>query len=784
MVVPRPAYFGALLLLASLAAGPAPLVADVTADPTRYAGRSLEEALLLLQSRGLRIVFTSNVVRPDMRVEQEPTASDPRQILQELLAPHGLTAQIGPNGIVVVVPRTTPPEPPGESAAGDVPRELMPTFHEEIVVTPSRISLLHEEPLALLGLSREEILTLPHLGDDLFRTLTLLPGVAGNDVTAQFHVRGGRRDETQIRIDGQELYQAFHLRDLDSPLSVIAPATLSGAELSTGGFSARYGDRMGGVLDMTTITPAGTSRVRLGAGILGAHAGGAGRFDGDRGAWLAEVRRDSSDLLRRLLSENTPDYWDAFGKLDFRLSSRQSVRANLLYSADELLVEEVKTGEAKRFETEGDSAYSWLTHLGLLGNDLALESAISRARLNRDGRGVETEEAVSFSILDQRESEILGLRQAWHLQAAPQHLLEWGWEVRDFDTEYDYFGTREFDDPMARLRHDFGEDSTIFAGRFEERDTGVYAADRVRLLDSLTLELGLRYDRHPLTRESPLSPRLNLAYALAGRGVLRLAWGRFHQSQRSYELQVEDGETSLHPVERSEHRILGFEHLLGPAANEMALRVELYQREVANPRPRYENLFEAFNVFPEVEPDRVRFAPSRSVAQGAELFLRSPLGKRASWWINYAYASTKDEIGGRWIPRLFDQTHTVNLDFDFRVTERWRLNLAWRYHTGRPTTPLTVATLEDEEGEVEFLPVLGRLNSERLRDYHRLDLRASRRWQVRSLALDFFVDLQNVYDRRNIAGMDFEIDDEDGRLIGDAEEWPGFLPSAGISLEF
>ena len=126
----------------------------------------------------------------------------------------------------------------------------------------------------------------------------------------------------------------------------------------------------------------------------------------------------------------------------------------------------------------------------------------------------------------------------------------------------------------------------------------------------------------------------------------------------------------------------------------------------------------------------------------------------------------------------------MNLDLDYRLNEHWRLNLAWRYHTGWPTTPLSFQEVEDEEGEIEFVPVLGRLNSERLSSYHRLDLRASRRWRLRSVSIDFFVDVQNVYDRKNAAGFDFEIDDEDGTVIADPEQWPGFLPSAGISFEF
>lgn len=112
---------------------------------------------------------------------------------------------------------------------------------EEVVVLPSRISLLVDAPTAELALERDQVQALPHLGDDIFRALSLLPGVATNDVTARIQVRGGRRDETEVLLDGEELHQAFHLRDYDDAASVVAPSTLASAQLSTGGFSAARG---------------------------------------------------------------------------------------------------------------------------------------------------------------------------------------------------------------------------------------------------------------------------------------------------------------------------------------------------------------------------------------------------------------------------------------------------------------------------------------------------------------------------------------------------------------
>ncbi len=77
-----------------------------------FAGGSLDEALRALQASGLKIFFTSNVVRPGMRVETEPTASDPRGRLDQLLAPHGLTSKVGPGDRLVGAANTRLPGRP------------------------------------------------------------------------------------------------------------------------------------------------------------------------------------------------------------------------------------------------------------------------------------------------------------------------------------------------------------------------------------------------------------------------------------------------------------------------------------------------------------------------------------------------------------------------------------------------------------------------------------------------------------------------------------------------
>jgi hypothetical protein len=672
-------------------------------------------------------------------------------------------------------------------------------------VTPSQISLLRETPLAPLSLGREEILALPHLADDLFRALTLLPGATGNDVSAQFHVRGARRDETAIFLDRQEIFDVYHLKDYDGAASSIASSTLAAADLSTGGFAARYGDRMSGVLDMTTVRPANEARYWLGLSALAAQVGGSGGFAGERGSWLAAGRRGATDLVGKLIDTQDPVYWDAYSKVELRTGEATHLRANFLFADDELSFDELVHGESKRFDTEYSSSHLWLGVDNLIGADVLVQTAVAAARIARDRRGAEVEDDTRFLIRDQRDMDLSELRQDWTWAAPREQVIDWGAQWRHFSSDYDYAGSHLFDNPIARLRHDYGRDDTVFVGEFVEEHGAIYASDRFRPLRSLSVELGLRYDRYGERGEDSTSPRVNVAWAVGPASVVRLAWGRFDQSQRLYELQVEDGEQTFAPLERSQHHVLSFETLLAGGADRplLAARVEAYRRDVENPRTRYENLFEPINPFPEVEPDRVRFSPEASRAEGAELFLRGTLGKRWSWWLNYAHASTEDRLDGKWTPRLYDERHAVKMDLDWSG-ERWRFNLAWRYHTGWPTTPLSAEAVieppepepepeppDDEAGEeavllqdVHYVPVLGPINSLRLAAYHRLDLRASRTWRTRWGRLDAFVDVQNVYDRQNVAGYDWELDEDTGELNRAAEPWAGILPTIGIHIEF
>ncbi|MEO7795899.1 MAG: TonB-dependent receptor [Thermoanaerobaculia bacterium] len=659
-----------------------------------------------------------------------------------------------------------------------------PYIHDEIVIQSSQLSLLQAEPAAPISIGRSEMERVPHLGGDLFRALSLLPGITANDVSARFSIHGGRRDEVAVVLDGQELYDTFHLKDYDGALSAVPAKNLAGANLITGALDASYGDRMGGALDLTTIQPR-TRRTLLGLSSIDALLQGSGLLPEDRGSWLVSVRRGFLDLAGRAIGTETPALWDLLAKLEFRLGDRQLLWLRTLATGDDLDFEEVDAdGGFKRLQNDYDDRYVWLRHQGVLGDSLLVESGLSRTRITRDRNGTETDDKGSFEVADERRTDIEALSQTWSVAPSRQHLLRWGWQVRDYDATFDY---RNLINPEFELESSWTatrDGENRFRGDLRSRHTELWVTDRFAFREALTVELGARYDHHSLPDESLVSPRASLAWTPGSNRVLRASWGLFRQSQRPFELQVEDGLETLAPSELARHWVVGWEQLFSqPGAVLRALRLELFDRRVENSRIRFENALEQINTLPEIEPDRIRVVPDSSAARGVEAVVRGSLGSRTEWWIVYSYAKSTDEIEGRRTSRQTDQPQALAVNLNLAPGSNWNVHFAWRYHTGWPTTPVTATTVEDD-GELEVVPVLGDLNSERLPAYHRLDLRASRSWRLRGGVLEFFIDVQNLYDRNNVAGFDLGIDEEGLGITLPEEHWPGIFPSVGISFEF
>ncbi len=682
------------------------------------------------------------------------------------------------------------PEPTtAEPDVTDAP-DVRPTAIDEIVVT-ARFSLLREDPVPTVGLDRDEIMAMPHFADDLYRAVTVLPGTSSNDFSGRFSVRGGLHDEVLVRLDGVELFEPFHLKDFQGTFNILDPAVIAGVDLMTGGFPVEYGDRMSGVLEMTSLRPAG-GRGSLGISFSNAWAGGAGTFADGKGSWLASGRRGYLDILLRIAEDDedgddedpSPRYWDAFGKLTYDLGASQSLSFNVLTADDSLDFEETDFDELTEVATSYGSSYAWLGHQALLSDRTVVDTVGSFSRVDGDRLALSLEPDESFEVSDFRDVDVLGLRQSWSHQLSERQFLKWGFEARRYEARYAYLNTLELEHPIDDPRFQPGSGATSFAGRPTGEQLTLYAADRLRLGSRLTAELGLRYDEQTLADDSQVSPRANLVADLGRRGVLRLGWGHFFQSQRPHELGVQFGETDFQPASRAEHWTLGYETRLAEA---YTLRLDAYRREVSDPQRRYETLFDPFHPFPEAAIDLVRVAPEGVSADGVELYLARRKGGKVNWWVSYALSSIDDQVDGRDQPRSIDQTHAVTASLAWRPSRKWSLNWVWTYHSGWPTTDVAAQVVYGPDGSHHFTYDVGPFYAENLDDYQRLDFRASRTSQLRKGALTFFIDVLNLTNRDNPRGLGIDdpiYNSQTGNVRFPTETWLGMIPSFGVSWEF
>ncbi|MFQ5706541.1 MAG: TonB-dependent receptor domain-containing protein [bacterium] len=556
---------------------------------------------------------------------------------------------------------------------------------QAVVVTPGHFAIMHEEAAVRQTLNREDIRSIPQFGEDIYRAVTRLPGVAGNDFSSKFTVRGGENEELLVLLDGQELYEPFHLKDFGGALSIIDVEAIGGIDLMTGGFPAEYGDKLSGVFNIVSASPpANRNRTSLGISFMNARFMSEGPFGKGKGQWLVSARRGYIDLVLKLVGSEdklSPQYYDLLGKVEYQFSNNQILSAHVLRAGD---VFDFESDDHDKVNSDWGNSYGWLTLKSFLHPKLFAQSVLSVGRVDQNRQGAEfsfKNEAMRERVSDIRAFNFYGLKQDWHYQWSDRYLFKWGFEVKRFTTNYDYFNRNRTFVQVAPNNFMATVDSTQVNRNPLGNEMGAYVAERIRLFSPLTVETGVRYDSESYTTDKTFSPRFNLVYAFKPQSALRVGWGRFYQSQGIQEMQVQDGEDRFYPAELAEHRVIGLEHVF---ENGLNLRVEAYQKRLSHVRPRYQNLSDDLEIFPEFDDSRVRIEPTQGEAKGFEVFLRKDTGGRFSWWLSYAWAFAKEEIDGRTVARNFDQRHTFYLDCNYRPNKKWRINVAWQFHSGWP----------------------------------------------------------------------------------------------------
>jgi TonB dependent receptor/Carboxypeptidase regulatory-like domain/TonB-dependent Receptor Plug Domain len=718
--------------------------------------------LLVIQAEGYRMIRVSEIaVRAGRRVELNPVRLSPLAADDGVQQMDATTVNAG---------------------------ELAGIFTlGQVNVTPSRFGIAEERIAPSVSLTKAELEKLPQIGEDLYRTITRLPGLAADDHSAAFWVRGAPNEQLLARFDGVDLIEPFHLKDEDAALSIIDVATVGSVDLVTGGFTTDYGDRLAGVMTTETQADVSTRRTTLSLSITNLRATSQGGFaDGD-GQWLVAARRGYIDLAIKLTGNDntaTTTYYDFSGKVEYQLNPHHTVSLHLLYAGDSNTLVKADDGDPD-IRDRFASAYIWGRWRGTFGERLIGESVLAFSRLdwNRNANGFLDGGVHPFTLSDKRRLDTVSLRQDWTYNLTERALLRSGFEFKFGEASYDYNRLRA----LYVIRNgdllNVTRTSNLSLRPKGDYDAG-YFATRFQPWNPLVIEPGVRFEHHTSTGDSAWSPRVN-ASVVFGRTTLRAAWGIYEQAQGLHELSVQDGEKTFHAPEWAEQRVLGLSHKLDSG---LSLRAEVYERLSSHLRPHWENPSDPYESFPESVDGRIQLSPTRGRARGVELIAEHRGSGRFGWGVSYAYAISEEEIAGRWIPRTRDQRHTFYSDVTYAPSRNWQLSASWQFHTGWPTTAVNYSLVPLNNGSLSYTWLYGPINAERAPAYHRLDLRATRTYRLKRGTLRFFMDVFNAYDASNEYGLEdhYARIDAQGKLIVTkvpAKMLP-ILPSLGISWEF
>jgi len=658
----------------------------------------------------------------------------------------------------------------------------------EIIVTPGHFSMMAKQPTTTQSLKREDLRSFPQLGEDVYRAVTRLPGLTGSDFSSKFAVRGGEQEEVLVLLDGMKLYDPFHLKDFTGVVSVIDVEAIGSIDLITGAFPAQYGDRLSGVFNIKTANPSfGKRRTSVALSFMNARFLSEGGFAGGKGQWLFLARRGYIDVILKLTGEDdnlSPFYYDILSKVQYHLNKKHSLSFNVLRSDDDLeFIEDEDT-----VTTSYGSSYGWLTWWASFHPKLLAQTVLSIGKLDQSRKGFDLTNR-SLEILAEvdvrRDFNFLGVKQDWNYDLSERLIFKWGADYKHVSAIYDYFNQDRIGIEVVDGNRVLVFDTTQIDLEPSGNELGLYLSTRMRLFQPLTTEIGLRYDRASWTDDKKISPRFNLAYALTSQTSLRFGWGKFYQSQGIHELQVQDDDQEFYPATLAEHRVIGFEQRFNSGVN---LRVEAYEKEISGRRPRYQNLSNQLEAFPEVEEDRIRLQPESGKSKGIEFFMKKDTGNKFNWWGSYSFAIVEDKINGVNVPRNFDQRHTVYLDLSYKPNPKWRLNLSWQYHSGWPFTESTVEKVDFPDGSIDFVRIYGAVNGERLSAYHRMDVRINRYFDFAKSKLSFFFEVRNLYNRDNARLFEnniiFDSSTNTFRVEKVEESWLPLLPSLGFSFDF
>jgi hypothetical protein len=762
-----------------------------------YAGRLVAEVLKELQDGGLRIVFSSDLVTPALRVKAEPSAREPRRIAAEILEPHGLMLRDGPRGTLLVVARPKPARPPAAPRrpvpADDTKPSGEPDTHEPMRMEESvdvTDRLVSQETGSTAYVVRPTAIRETAGGfDNPFQVFQTLPGTAAiDDESGKLAVRGAGPEHNIVVLDGVQIHNPYRFSELTS--SFLNADTAATVSLDASGLDARYGGRLSSVTAIETRdgTRDRTLATSGALGLANGHLLLEGRLpSSETGSWWLTTR---GTYYRPVVGLFRSGVMPSFGDVQFKMTMRPTPRTSLSVLA--LTGRESMASHQRITDTRtwfrGSNALGLATLKWTPSRRLAATTTISAYRHGTHDHDELLQAADAFD----RRSDVQDLTARQHVVFAigPKHLLDAGVDVHRIRSDWHMQGAKPLIFQRGVGPNTWGEGITYPPGgaidsRLSRTQVGAWLQDRLPL-GPLSIEPGVRLDWNSYTGEAMWQPRLRVAARVAGGAI----WAGYAEQTQTpgherlqgfdyFQLPETDG-TGLRN-ERSRQVVAGFERALGGGVD---LRVEGYRREfdrllvqrLETDEERDTRLL-AFTLPPDLPADAVilEWRPTvfpestgRGTANGVELLLRRT-GGSVSGWVGYTYSRTTREAHGYTFPFDFDRPHTLTAAGMWQFARRLRLSLTALQASGFAITPLhqevffmrdwlpdgtqapIARALRNADGSLHLAPNPGlrRLslrNRERLGGYARADVRVTYatagRWE-------FYGEVINVFGHRN-----------------------------------
>ena len=709
-------------------------------EPERYAGRPLSDALHLLQQRGLRIVYSSAVVTPDMRVLSEPRSADARLALVEILRPHGLAPRPGPGGVLQIVraARERPKPDAGRSKMGPIatpgpPAETPPVYDEEILVLASADDRRDSGVVAQSNVGAEALrLRAGVMAADPLRAVHTMPRVAASDdFRGEFSVRGSPYRHLGVVIDGVATsalqHAAYGVGDSAS-LTMLNPDVIDQATLQVGAYPQRFGDRLGGQLAMT-LREGSRQRTSVSGsfgGVAAALVGEGPLGSSGQGSWLVSGRQSYLDFP-------TTKFGAEYGGMGFAFRDMQ---AKAVYDAS-------KTQQVSVTVVAGQTNAEH-------GNDTAprgVSEAIRRAGLLTAGW---RSTLGSATVLTQRVHVLAS--NVWNTGLTGALVGEGRQREVAYRGEVAHAWPQMFLEAGAAVQRMKGVRAPGFTVRGWERSGYVHAAWTPT--PRLTVSPGIRIAGSTLASRAAASPWILSEWTWAPGWTLMASTGVGHQFAAVEDVLVTIPHRRFAPA-RARYLDAGLERSIGHGVRLQATVFDRRERDVLD----------------------WQHNTLTGRSRGAELLIEREPSTGLAGSLAYSFGRTQyaDTVTGERFWADFDQRHQINAFASYSFA---RTTLAAAFRSG---TNFPIAGYFSTHDET--LVAGDRRNTVRQRPYARLDLQATRAFMIGGRGLTVYLELLNVLNRANDGPADGVIL-SNGEAVGFTEKLlPRFL-TGGIRIDF